>query len=162
MWDTDCWDVRSSYVEPVADPGTAPGDHPMVCLSINVAWVPYVLGALTQLAQARAWAVLPSALPDLLGRVQDLIALIGGAGSCLMTQYGSVSILIPAGEASAGQAVVFPVPYAAPPVVGVASGDGKLHAWFADVTVDGFTVNLDADTGVVADTTGAVDWWVFG
>lgn len=162
MWDPDAWDVRPSYVEPVADPGTAPGDYPRVCLSISAAWIPYILGALTQLAQPKAWAVAAGALPDLLGRVQDLIAMIGSAGSCVMTQYGRASILIPAGQASAGTPVSFRVAYAAPPIVGVASGDGKLHSWFADVTADGFTVNLDADTSVVSDTSGTVDWWAFG
>jgi len=84
MWDPEADYPQSSYVEPVVDPGTAPGDGPLVCLQINAAWIPYIVGSVMQLGQPPAWTTTdPTALADLLGRLTDLIALIGTAGACM-------------------------------------------------------------------------------
>lgn len=79
--------VHSSFAEPVADPGTAPGDAPLVCLQVNAAWIPYICGCVMQLLQPAAWTASTAALPDLLGRVHDLIAAIGSADTCTSTEF---------------------------------------------------------------------------
>lgn len=82
------WQVRSSFVEPVAIPAPAPGDEPLVCVSFNRGWLPVVLGALLQLAQPAAWAA-PSdaARTAVLLDVQDLLAAFGGAGGCMELRW---------------------------------------------------------------------------
>jgi len=88
MWDPEAWAVRPSFTEPVTDPGTAPGDDPLVCLQVNASWIPYIVGSCLQLAQPLAWTTTDStALADLLGRVTDLINLIGTAEACMAPQY---------------------------------------------------------------------------
>lgn len=162
MWDPGAHDVRSSFVEPVSDPGTAPDDSPLVCLSFNRDWLPYVVAGAAQLAQPRAWSVDKTVLPDLLGRVQRLIEIIGTAGGCQLIQYGSVDLTIVAGQVSASAAVVFDTVYADPPIVGVASSDSRLHSYFSAIVETGFSVNLDADVTEVEDATGTVNWWALG
>lgn len=71
---------RSSYLMPVNDPGTGPEDLPVATLQINRSWLPYLTGVLTQLLQTEAWDALSTAQQqDLIGRVNDLIDLIGCA-----------------------------------------------------------------------------------
>src|SRR5271157_1618926 len=91
-YDPDTREPQSSYVEPVVDPGTAPGDDPLVCIQINASWIPYVVGSVLQLMQPLAWTVGDRWTgywyqPDLLGRVSDLIARIGTAGPCMAPQF---------------------------------------------------------------------------
>ena len=70
--------ARTSYPEPVFDPGSAPGDSPIVYIPVNKLWLPYIAGALTQLQQRSAWKALnQQQLQDLIGRVNDLIAAFG-------------------------------------------------------------------------------------
>lgn len=88
MWDPEAYHVRSSYVEPTVDPGTAPGDDPLICIRVNAAWIPYMLGSLMQLAQPKAWTTTePTALSDLLGRVTDLIELVGTSEACVAPEF---------------------------------------------------------------------------
>ena len=79
--------AHSTYVEPVVDPGTAPADDPVICLRINASWIPYVIGCVLQLGQPAAWTADRAALPDLLGRVQDLINLIGTSEVCMAPEF---------------------------------------------------------------------------
>lgn len=84
MWDPEARYTKTSYRQPVVDPGTAPGDGPLVCLQVNASWIPYIIGSLMQLAQPLAWTTTdPTSLADLLGRVTDLIVSIGTAGACM-------------------------------------------------------------------------------
>jgi hypothetical protein len=70
--------ARTSYPEPVFDPGSAPGDSPIVYIPVNRLWLPYIAGALTQLQQRSVWKALnQQQLQDLIGRVNDLIAAFG-------------------------------------------------------------------------------------
>ena len=87
MWDPESRYSRTSYAEPVTDPGTAPGDDPLICIQVNAGWVPYICGCVLQLAQPPAWTADAAALPDLLGRVTDLIARIGTAGECMAPEF---------------------------------------------------------------------------
>ncbi len=84
MWNPEAYYPRTSFIAPVVDPGTAPGDDPLICIRVNASWIPYVLGSLMQLAQPKTWTTTePLSLTDLLGRVTDLIALVGTAGACV-------------------------------------------------------------------------------
>jgi hypothetical protein len=83
MYDPESRYPRSSFVQSVADPGTAPTDAPLYCFKVNASWVPYLVGCIMQLAQPPAWA---TSSADLLGRVQDLIALVGTSGACVDPQ----------------------------------------------------------------------------
>lgn len=74
--------ARTSYLEPINDPGTAPADAPTICLAINAAWIPIVIGCLMQVLQPPAWTADSTHIGDLLGRVTDLIAIVGTAGVC--------------------------------------------------------------------------------
>jgi hypothetical protein len=88
MWDPEARYALTSYREPVVDPGTAPGDDPLVCVQVNASWIPYIVGSLLQLAQPPTWpSMSQSALADLLGRVTDLIARIGTAELCMAPQF---------------------------------------------------------------------------
>jgi hypothetical protein len=84
MWDPSPWaQQRGSFVEPVNPPTTAPCDAPLVCLSVNQDWLPYILGSLMQLAQPTTWITATTAdLDDILGRVADLLACVGTAVPC--------------------------------------------------------------------------------
>lgn len=87
MWDPqdtgNWWQQRPSFREPIVPPSAEPCDAPLVCISISQAWIPYVLGALTQLAQPSTWKVeSESDRQEVLGRVQDLIALFGELMPC--------------------------------------------------------------------------------
>ena len=77
----------SSYLEAVADPGTEPTADPVICLRINSSWIPYVIGCVLQLSQPATWQVDTAALPDLLGRVQDLINIIGTSEACVAPEF---------------------------------------------------------------------------
>jgi len=90
MWDPqdhgEWFSQRPSFREPVTPPGAAPCDAPLVCISVNALWVPYILGALTQLAQPSTWKVdTEDARHEVLGQVQDLIANMGELVSCNST-----------------------------------------------------------------------------
>lgn len=93
-YDSPVEETRSSYVEPVADPGTAPGDGPLRHLKVNAAWVPYIIGCLTQMIQPLAWTTTdPTALADLLGRVTDLMNMFGTAGPPMQLQLSAAGVL---------------------------------------------------------------------
>jgi hypothetical protein len=79
--------AQGTYVEPVVDPGTAPADDPVICLRINASWIPFVIGSVLQLCQPRAWTADSAALPDLIGRVNDLIHLIGTSEVCVAMEF---------------------------------------------------------------------------
>lgn len=68
-----------SFPRPVPGVLIDPGSGTLVCAAFNVAWLPYVLGALTQLALPSTWDIHdPALLQTQLGRVQDLISLFSG------------------------------------------------------------------------------------
>jgi hypothetical protein len=94
MWDPEAFHVRSSFVQPVADPSTAPADAPLVQLNVNASWVPYIIGCLMQMAQPRAWTTTdPTALADLLGRVTDLMNMFGTAMGPMEIQLSATGVL---------------------------------------------------------------------
>ena len=84
MWDTSPWaGQRGSFIEPVAPPDVEPDASPLVCLSINADWLPYVVGAAMQLAQPSTWATTDAGLlQTTLFRAMALIDQIGQAGAC--------------------------------------------------------------------------------
>ena len=71
-------------MNPVVPPSTQVCDAPTVSVCINAAWLPFVCGALSQLAQPTTWQVSSQAeLDDVLDRVADLISAIGTAVPCV-------------------------------------------------------------------------------
>jgi len=87
VYDPNSAYTHGSYREAVADPGTAPGDDPVVCLQVNASWIPYIIGSCLQLTQPTSWISGSPSLADLLGRVQDLLALFGTAEACMAPQF---------------------------------------------------------------------------
>lgn len=148
---------RGSYPEPVRPPTGLWDDPPTVCLEVASAWVPYITGALTQLAQPATWvAATDVALWDILGRVQDLIEAIGTAGACMGSGTQDVTIL--SGDAVGSLGVVFPSPFPTVPVVVVSESTGKLIASVDTVTVNGFTVSVTANVPTIVDMPSLVSW----
>ena len=75
------WLPASSYVEPVTPVDAEPDASPGVSVCFNAAWLPYVLGALQQLAQPSTWDTSdPTTLQTALDRAQALLGLFGNAG----------------------------------------------------------------------------------
>jgi len=87
VYDPNSEYTHGSYRQAVADPGTAPSDDPVVCLQVNASWIPYIIGSCLQLAQPTSWISGSPSLADLLGRVQDLLAIFGTAEACVAPQF---------------------------------------------------------------------------
>ena len=85
MWKDSEWATQQgSYINPVAPPTSAPCDPPTVSVCINEQWIPFVCGALSQLAQPSTWDVASQAdLIDVLSNVAALIGAIGSAVPCV-------------------------------------------------------------------------------
>lgn len=84
MWvPAPTWGGPTSFPERVAPPDGLPSDTPTVCVQFAQAYLPYVLGALTQLCQPTVWDVADAtAMADTLGNMQDLLAIFGTAVGC--------------------------------------------------------------------------------
>lgn len=76
-----------SFVESVAAPSSEPDAAPLVCLSFNADWLPYVIGGLMQLAQRTTWSGDASTVQDALDRVQLLMSIFGTAEVCAMVSW---------------------------------------------------------------------------
>jgi Concanavalin A-like lectin/glucanases superfamily len=85
MWDGAApWRQQGSFEEPVTPPGSAPLAAPLVSVCFSAAWLPYVLGALLQLAQPSSWEVADDAArAAVLADVTDLINAFMQAGGCV-------------------------------------------------------------------------------
>jgi len=84
VWDPESRYARTSYNEPLPDPGTDLTTGARVCLQITQTAIPYILGSLLQLLQPPAWAITDSTrMNEVLGQVTDLILAIGTAGACM-------------------------------------------------------------------------------
>lgn len=85
MWKDSEWATQQgSYINPVVPPTSDPCDPPTVSVCINTQWIPFVCGALSQLAQPTTWDVASQAeLIDVLDRVAALIGAIGSAVPCV-------------------------------------------------------------------------------
>jgi len=84
LWDPESRYARSSYNEPLPDPGTDLAGGTFVCAQIPATAIPYIIGSLLQLLQPPAWAISdPTRLAEVLGQVTDLILAIGTAGPCM-------------------------------------------------------------------------------
>lgn len=148
---------RGSFAEPVPVPTGSAFDPPTVCVEIAASWLPYVTGALTQLAQPSTWITdTDMALWDILGRVQDLIASIGEAAACMMA--GTQALTVSAGNAAAVIGVLFHPPFLAPPVVVVSESTGQLIASVETVAATGFTVSITANVPTLVDMPSLVSW----
>lgn len=84
MWVPSDWRQQvGSFIEPVVPPVPGVCDAPLVCVSFNQSWLPYVLGSMMQLVQPSSWVVSTDAdLQDVLARATDLIAIVGTAMPC--------------------------------------------------------------------------------
>lgn len=148
---------RSSFVEPVRTPAGSPLDPPTVCVELAAAWLPYVVGALTQLCLPTTWITTnDAALIDILSRVQDLIDAVGTAGACM--QAGQHVVTIAAGGAVGAYSVVFVQPFAVAPVVVVSESSGLYIASMRNVTVDGCDLVATANVDQRADATTTVSY----
>ena len=84
MWDPESRYARSSYNEPLPDPGTDLAGGTFVCAQIPATAIPYIVGSLLQLLQPPAWAITDATrMSEILGQVTDLILAIGTAGPCM-------------------------------------------------------------------------------
>lgn len=68
---------RSSFVQPVEPPSVDPDEGGLITISFNPAWLPYVLGALTQLTQLTTWIGDDDAKRLAVERATGLMNLIG-------------------------------------------------------------------------------------
>lgn len=148
---------RGSFTEPVAPPTGLASDPPLVCVEVAASWVPFIVGALQQLCQPTTWIYADqAALIDILGRVQDLLALIGTAGACM--EAGSVSVTIPAGAATGLSVVTFPAAMTAAPIVVVSESTGLYIASADTITSAGFHAHITANVPVIADSIATFSW----
>jgi len=85
VWKDSEWATQQgSYSNAVVPPTSGPCDPPTVSVCINVQWIPYVCGALSQLCQPSTWDVASEDdLIDVLERVTGLISAIGTAMPCV-------------------------------------------------------------------------------
>ena len=82
MWKDSEWATQQgSYINPVVPPTSAPCDPPTVSVCINVQWIPFVCGSLSQLAQPSTWDV--ASTDDLIDVLSNVAALIGAIGSAV-------------------------------------------------------------------------------
>jgi hypothetical protein len=91
MWNpTENWQQQGSFVEAVPPPSALPDASPLVCVSFNQEWLPYVLGALQQLCQPTSWLIGagPVTLADILAEATDLVAIVGNAHLCTPADAG--------------------------------------------------------------------------
>lgn len=73
-----------SFVESVVPPTTDPSDEPLVCVSFNASWLPYVLGALSQLMNPASWETPDdNALQTTLSAATELLFMVGQGGNCV-------------------------------------------------------------------------------
>lgn len=148
---------RGSFAEPVPTPPGSAFDAPTVCLEVAASWLPYITGALSQLAQPSTWITdTDMSLWDILGRVQDLIAAIGEAGACM--QAGTQALTVTAGNAAAVIGVLFPTPFSVAPVVVVSESTGLLIASVETVAATGFTASITANVPTSVDMPCLVSW----
>lgn len=85
--------ARGSYVEPINDPGVDPDVGPFVLLSVSAAWLPIVLGCLSQLYQRTTWNYATEA--DLLLAIDRSRLLTNQIGAPILTVPGVTPIDAP-------------------------------------------------------------------
>lgn len=74
---------QGSYNRPVPIPTSAPGDLPLLCLQVNVEWMPYILGCLKQLMLPSTWGDVRDPVAQAATyAANDLIALFAEAADC--------------------------------------------------------------------------------
>jgi hypothetical protein len=84
VWDPESRYARTSYNEPLPDPGTDLIDPAFVCAQIPATAIPYIVGSLLQLLQPPTWAITDAdRMSEILGQVTDLILAIGTAAPCM-------------------------------------------------------------------------------
>jgi hypothetical protein len=156
------WLQQGSFCEQVQPPASAPGDDPLVCIQLNQAWIPYVCGALMQLAQPSTWDVSggPLTLQDVLTEATELIEIVGTATLCgpphcagqdpahlstfrALTDANSVitALRVSAGVTKGGTAIAYPTTDLA-----LAAG-----IWLVYVTMAG-AVHITAALSIPPDT----------
>jgi len=149
--------ARGSFREAVVPPTTASSDSPLVCLSVNADWLPYIEGALQQLALPSTWIVADdTALWDILSRVQDLIGQWGNSEVC--RQMGTQEIIIESGTATATHVVTLPEPFSVAPVAVVSESTGLYIASVDSTTETTVTLRLTASVPVIVDSAATVSW----
>jgi hypothetical protein len=149
--------AQSSFNEPVAIPGSAPDSPPFLAARIPSAWLPYVLGALSQLRMPATWVYANNTdLNTVMKWVDYLICEIGQAMP--FVESGSLTITILAGNSDATSAVTFPIPYDMAPVVTQSSDSEVLIASSTSITTTGFTARITAATPVLVNTSAVFSW----
>jgi hypothetical protein len=147
----------SSYNEPVAIPSAPPNVPPFVAARIPTAWLPYILGALSQLRMPPTWVYADNdELDEVMLWVDYLIGEIGQAVPFM--ESGSTSITILTGNSDATASIVFPTPFDVAPVVTQSSDSEVLIASSISITTTGFTARITSATPVLVDTTALFSW----
>jgi hypothetical protein len=147
----------SSYNEPVAIPSAPPNVPPFVAARIPTAWLPYILGALSQLRMPPTWVYATNdELDEVMLWVDYLIGEIGQAVPFM--ESGSTSITILTGNSDATASIVFPTAYDVAPVVTQSSDSEVLIASSISITTTGFTARITSATPVLVDTTALFSW----
>ena len=91
MWDPDQQDPLASFIFPVTGPTALPADSPTVCVPINVAWLPFVVGAVAQLLQPQTWNGVGVSIQEMQARATDLLAQFINADPCVQFAIRFVS-----------------------------------------------------------------------
>ena len=82
MWSDSVFaSPRGSFERPVPPPVSAPDDTPVLTVSINCDWLPYIRGALMQLLLQSTWKDTPPGLDITQSRVWGLINIFEECGS---------------------------------------------------------------------------------
>jgi hypothetical protein len=147
----------SSYNEPVAIPSVPPNVPPFVAARIPTAWLPYILGALSQLRMPPTWVYATNdELDEVMLWVDYLIGEIGQAVPFM--ESGSTSLTILTGNSDATASIVFPTPFDVAPVVTQSSDSEVLIASSISISTTGFTARITSATPVLVDTTALFSW----
>lgn len=145
-----------SFPYPVPAPATDPSVGPFLCAKVPAAYMPFVLGALSQLLQPFAWRVSTDAdRRTILDWMDTFLADFAAAEYCYVS---TISVTISAGVASGTASATFPDAFSTIPVVVVSADNPDLIASTASVTTDGFDAVLTANVEVPSDVTATVSY----
>lgn len=147
----------ASFQWPIADPGTAPGDAPLVCIPCNLAWLAVLAGSAAQLLMPATWiAADDAALEALLTRAHTLFDAIVRAAPC--PEDGMISVTIAIGDDTGTAAVTFPSAFLAAPIVLVSGSSGTVICSAESITASTFSARITANVPLPSAHTETVYW----
>jgi hypothetical protein len=89
MWSGDrTGKLRSGGIQKLPLPGVFPSQAPAVYIAVNPAWLPYIVGALSQMMHPAYWDTNnDAALTVVQCQVSELLSLVGNASSVLVPMF---------------------------------------------------------------------------